>query len=92
MNKEQWIESVLATAPQMRQAEAPPFLFTRIRQAIDNKTAEVVSFSRVALALAGILLLLGINLWVLNKSIDNTAAGQEMTETYSAINYNYYGS
>lgn len=81
----------MATAPQLRQAEAPPFLFTRIRQAIDNKAAEVVSFSRVALALAAILLLVGINVWTLNTSM-NTSTGHEMTETYSAINYNYYGS
>lgn len=91
-NQQKWIEDVMATASQMRQADAPLFLFTRIEQAIQNKAAEVISFEKMGMALAGVLLLLSVNLWILSNNTKNMQNNQEAVESYSAMNYNLYGS
>ncbi len=91
-NQQQWIDTVMATATQMRKADAPPFLFTRIEQAISNKQTEVISFGKMGVALAGVLLLLSMNLWILSNKTDNMQYNHEVMESYSAMNYNLYGS
>lgn len=65
MDKEKWKDDVLNSVKGLKRAEPNPFLFTRIKQRLqEEQTAALIPRSKIRWAAAGFALLCALNVWV----------------------------
>lgn len=88
--KSNWVEESIYVALQLKRAEAPPFLFTRIEQAITQ--VDIILLKKAGFAFAGVALLICINFFLLQYSTDQTNTTRSDMNFYSATQYNLYES
>jgi hypothetical protein len=100
--KEQWKDTVLSSLEGIKRAEAPPFLFTRIRarilakkgNGIANRNIRVTA-PKLILGVTAFVVLCCINLWVLIESNQVASPNTNVPLLQAAImlepvNFNLY--
>lgn len=88
--KSNWEEEGIRVALQLKRAEAPPFLFTRIEQAITQ--VDIIPLKNAGFVFAGVALLIYINYFLLQYRTDQTNTTRSDINFYSATQYNLYES
>ena len=88
--KEKWIDSVLGSSKEIKRAEASPFLFTRIKEKI-NEAAEpvrkVIHVRQAIIIAVSFLILLIFNLDLMfNSSSSASSSEQEMYRVAKSYN------
>ncbi|MFN8322672.1 MAG: hypothetical protein U0T74_08455 [Chitinophagales bacterium] len=92
-NKEYWITEVITCAGKIKRAGAPPFLFTRIEERINKRVIELVRWPTISFILAGLALLLVLNLTILiqfhSKNVE-TESPSSSSYSLTTTDYNIY--
>jgi hypothetical protein len=86
--KEQWKDTVLSSLEDIKRAEVPPFLFTRIEARIrlyemPTRIAanERVPVLKLAFSIACFVLLCGINIWIVSQTASPNMVQQHQTSS-----------
>lgn len=75
------MENQLDILNKIQKVEAPPFLYTRIVNRIQNKVKETVPVKWAVATAAGLLVLITINISVIRTSEENTSA--DLSQAFS---------
>lgn len=87
MNQEH-INDPLQPLEQLRKVEPPPFLLTRIRQAVENNQMERVPPAKAVLTGLAFLLLLALNTLVLMRSAGPMTSEKQTTGQFGLLPQN----
>jgi len=85
-DKEKWIQKILNSTEGYQKSQAPPDLFNKIEQRLDQTTGKIIPIHQWRVAAAAAIILMVLNLFGLRQYIQNNSSDTTTMEQKYASN------